>query len=89
MSLSCLKFSDLLPETQLFFIWPFTQSDDLSDILSVVQNRLLILMWMFCCLAVTCWQRADLLALVGDVYCIFVSFPCGILGQVWNLSIVS
>ena len=34
---------------------------------------------------VTCWERADLLALVGDVYCIFVTFPCGILGQVWIL----
>ena len=38
-----------------------------------------------CCLVVTCWERADLLALVGDVYCIFVTFPCGILGQVWYL----
>ena len=38
-----------------------------------------------CCLVVTCWERADLLALVGDVYCIFVAFPCGILGQVWCL----
>ena len=27
----------------------------------------------------------DLLALVGDVNCIFVTFPCGILGQVWYL----
>ena len=34
---------------------------------------------------VTCWERADLLALVGDVYCIFVTFPCGILGQVLYL----
>ena len=34
---------------------------------------------------VTCWERADLLALVGDVYCIFVTFSCGILGQVWHL----
>ena len=34
---------------------------------------------------VTCWERADLLALVGDVYRIFVTFPCGILGQVWYL----
>ena len=33
-----------------------------------------------CCLVVTCWERADLLALVGDVYCIFVTFLCGILG---------
>ena len=38
-----------------------------------------------CCLVVTCWERAGLLALVGDVYCIFVTFPCGILGQVWYL----
>ena len=28
---------------------------------------------------------ADLFALVGDVYCIFSPFPCGILGQVWYL----
>ena len=34
---------------------------------------------------VTCLERADLLALVSDVYCIFVTFPCGILGQVWYL----
>ena len=38
-----------------------------------------------CCLVVTCWERADLLALVGDVYCIFVTFQSGILGQVWYL----
>ena len=37
------------------------------------------------CLVVTCWERADLLALVGDVSCIFVTFPCGILGQMWHL----
>ena len=36
-----------------------------------------------CCLVVICWEMADLLALVGGVYCIFVTFPCGILGQVW------
>ena len=38
-----------------------------------------------CCLVVTCWEGADLLALVRDVYCIFAIFPCGILGQVWYL----
>ena len=38
-----------------------------------------------CCLVVIRWERADLLALVGDVYCIFVTFPCGIMGQVWYL----
>ena len=27
-----------------------------------------------CCLVITCWERADLLALVGDVYCNFRYF---------------
>ena len=35
-----------------------------------------------CCLVVTCWEMADLLALVGDVYC---TFPSVILGQVCYL----
>ena len=30
-------------------------------------------------------EKADLLALVYDVYCDFVTFPFGILGQVWYL----
>ena len=30
-------------------------------------------------------KRVDLLALVCDVYCDFVTFPFGILGQVWYL----
>ena len=38
-------------------------------------------------LVVTCWERADLLARVGDVYCVFVTFLCGIFGQVWYLII--
>ena len=38
-----------------------------------------------CCLVVTCWERADLLDFVGNVYCIFVTLPCGILGQVWYM----
>ena len=38
-----------------------------------------------CCLVVTWWERADHLALVCDVYCNFVTFPCSILGQGWKL----
>ena len=38
-----------------------------------------------CCLVVICWEGADLLAFVGDVHSIFVTFPCGILGQVLYL----
>ena len=37
------------------------------------------------CFVVTCWERADLLALVCGVCCEFVTFPFGILGQVWYL----
>ena len=40
---------------------------------------------VLCCLVVTCWERADLFALVCDVYLYFVTFSCGILGQVWYL----
>ena len=38
-----------------------------------------------CCLVVTCLEKADLLALVGDVYFICGTFPCGIQGQVCYL----
>ena len=38
-----------------------------------------------CCLSVTCWEGAGLLALICDVLLCFITFPCGILGQVWYL----
>ena len=38
-----------------------------------------------CCHVVTCRERVDLLALVCDVYCDFVTFAFGILGKVWYL----
>ena len=40
---------------------------------------------VYCSHVVTCWEKADLLALVGDFYLIFVTFPCDILGQTWYL----
>ena len=37
-------------------------------------------------LVVTSWERADLLAFLCVVFsCVFVIFPCGVLGQVWYL----
>ena len=48
----------------------------------------LMLLRLFIAALVTCWERADLLALVGDIYCIFVTFRCGILGQVWYLIVL-
>ena len=37
---------------------------------------------------VTCWERADLLALLYVMfYCVFITFPNGVLGQVWCLTV--
>ena len=37
-----------------------------------------------CSLVVTCWERAGLLALLYVMfYCVFVTFQCGVMGQVW------
>ena len=38
-----------------------------------------------CCLVVTCWERANLSAFVLMLNCVIVTFPFGILGQVWYL----
>ena len=40
-------------------------------------------------LVVTCWESADLLALLYVMfYCVFVTFPCGVLGLVWCCQIL-
>ena len=37
-------------------------------------------------LLVTCWERADILALLYTMFsCVFVTVPYGVLGQVWYL----
>ena len=47
-----------------------------------------------CSLVVTWWERADLFAgflmcfVTFPNICIFVTFPCGILGQVWYLIVL-
>ena len=40
-----------------------------------------------CCLVVTCLETADFLALVCDVYFVFVTYQFGILGLVWSLTV--
>ena len=40
---------------------------------------------VYMCLAVTCWERADLLALVCGVQLWICHFPIGLLGPVWYL----
>ena len=39
-----------------------------------------------CSLVVTCWGRANLLVFLYVLFsCVFYTFPCGVLGQVWYL----
>ena len=39
-----------------------------------------------CSLVVTCREKASLLALLDVMFsCVFITFPCGVLGQVWYL----
>ena len=40
---------------------------------------------VYMCFLVTCWERADLLALVCGVLLLVCHFSIGILGQVWYL----
>ena len=41
-----------------------------------------------CSLVIISWKRADLLTLLCDVFsCVFITFPCGVPGQVWYLVI--
>ena len=41
---------------------------------------------VYCSHVVTCWERADLFSLLCVVFsCVFVNFPCGVLGHVWYL----
>ena len=44
----------------------------------------------YCSLVVTCWERADLLALLCVMFsCDFVTFPYGVLGQVWYKNLIA
>ena len=43
---------------------------------------------MHCSLVVTCWERANLLALKFVIFnCVFVTFPCVVQGHVWYLNV--
>ena len=46
----------------------------------------MVVVMLFCSPVVTCWERADPLALLYAMfYCVFVTCPCDFLGQVWCL----
>ena len=70
------------PSSKLFY-WPFqggTSFVDHSCYFCCVFDILLCAS-VYCCLVVTCWERADLC----DVKLWVCYFPMGILGQVWYL----
>ena len=38
---------------------------------------------------ITCWEKANLLAVLVVMFsCVFVTFPCGALGQMWYLVVL-
>ena len=42
-----------------------------------------------CSLVVNCWERVSLLALLYVMFsCVFATFPCGVIGQVWYLIVL-
>ena len=42
-----------------------------------------------CSLVVTCWERANLLAILCVMFsCVFVTFPSGVLCQLWYLIVL-
>ena len=63
------------PSSEIFLLtiprWYFFCRSFLCVFLSCVSNAFASI---HCCLVVTCWERADLLALVGDLYCILLLF---------------
>ena len=56
------------------------------DLFYFVFDCLIVFLSVLCSLVDTCWEMADLLALLYVMFsCVFVTFPYGILDQVWYL----
>ena len=71
------------PSCKIFY-WPFQGGPSFVDLLCLFCLVFAMPLWtsVYMCLVVTCWERADLSALVCGVLC---WFPIVILGQVWYL----
>ena len=75
------------PSSKIFY-WPFQGGTSFVDLLCFF---CLAFAMFLCasvknmCFVVTCWERANLLALVCGVWPWVCHFPIGILGQVWYL----
>ena len=64
------------PSSKIFY-WPFQGGTSFVDLLCFCSVLCLLCFVHVCllCFVVTCWERADLLALVCGVFCEFVTFP--------------
>ena len=83
-------FIFILSHPVKYFYWPFKGGASFVDHLCYF---CLVFVMLSCasvywCLVVTCWERADLLALVCDVWLWSCLFPIGILDQVWCLIVM-
>ena len=74
------------PSSKIFY-WPFQGGTTSVDLLCFFCLIFAFFLYaaVYMCLVVTCWERADLLALVCDVLLWVCYFPIGIQGQVWYL----
>ena len=78
-SLSPLVIFLLTVRKVVFLLWIFFSYVCLCHIVLSVS----------CSLLVTCWERADLLALLYVMFsCVFVTLPFNVLGQVWYLIVL-
>ena len=64
------------PSSKIFY-WPFQGGTSFVDLLWFCSVLCLLCLCasVYMCFVVTCWERADLLALVCGVFCEFVTFP--------------
>ena len=63
------------PSSKIFY-WPFQGGTSFVDLLCFCSVLCLLSLCasVYMCFVVTCWERADLLALVCGVFCEFVTF---------------
>ena len=79
MFLFCLVFAMFCARLFICASWS-PAGKGLTSWLSFVVSSVSLLLSHWCasvymCFVVTCWERADLLALVCGVFCEFVTFP--------------
>ena len=64
------------PSSKIFY-WPFQGGASFVDLLCFCSVLCLLCLCasVYMCFVVTCWERADLLAIVCGVFCEFVTYP--------------